>query len=37
MSNARELTKHLAALLRNEQGAMAEFLGASSNLGDVLE
>jgi hypothetical protein len=35
--NARDLTTHLASLLRDERSAMADFLGASSNLGDVLE
>jgi len=37
MNDTRDLTKRLAELLRREHGALADFLGASSNLGDVLD
>jgi hypothetical protein len=36
MTNARELTARLADLLRREHAAMADFLCASSDMGDVL-
>jgi hypothetical protein len=37
MNTAREFTTRLTELLGSERRVMAEFLGASSNLGDVLE
>jgi hypothetical protein len=36
-TTAREFTDRLATLLRREHEAMADFLGASSNLGNVLD
>jgi hypothetical protein len=35
--NARDRSNHLAALLRKEREAMADFLCASSDMGDVLD
>jgi hypothetical protein len=37
MDTARDLADRLASLLRREQGALADFLCASSGMGDVLD